>query len=149
MKKNVRNALAISGLALAIGTSGLTLTASANTTNFRNSRVARHQSLTRITRVKKTETIKKEAHRRTFPGVVSAVSADSLTIKQGTKTYTVAISSTSRVLNRQWKTINLSDIKEGNKVRVFGTVSAATITAQTVRDISIGKIATATDTTTK
>ena len=142
MKKNVRNALAISGLALAIGASGLTLTASANTTGVRNARTARHQSLTRITRVKKTESVRKVAQRRTFPGVVSAVSTDSLTITQGTKTYTVATSSTTRVLNRQWKAINLSDIKEGDKIRVFGTVSGTNITAQTVRDITVGKTAT-------
>lgn len=143
MKKNVRNALAISGLALAIGASGLTLTASANTVNTKT-RTEKHQSLTKITRVKKTEAVKSIAHRRTIPGVVSAISTDSITMKQGTKTYTVTTSTTTRTLNRKWQTIALSDIKAGDKIRVSGTVTGTAVTAQTVRDISIPTPTTAT-----
>jgi hypothetical protein len=137
MKKNVRNALAISGLALAIGASGLTLSASANTSNDRNLRTEKHQSLTKIARIKKTEAIRNITHRRTIPGVVSAVSADAITITKGNKTYSVTISATTRTLNRRWQTIALSDIKTGDKIRVSGTVIGTAITAQTVRDISI------------
>jgi len=114
MKKNVRNALAISGLALAIGTSGLTLTASANTTNVRN-----------IT------------HRRTIPGIVESILDDSLTMTKGNKIYTVSIPSTTRVLDHRWNTMPFSDIKKGDKVRISGTISGTNITAQTIRNISL------------
>jgi hypothetical protein len=134
MKKNVRNALAISGLALAIGASGLTLTASANTTT---AKIEKHQSLTKIARVKKTETIKNDFHKRTFHGTVTEISADSLTITKGSKTFTVNTSSTTRILNNNWKTINFSDIKSGDKIKIQGTVSNTIITARTIRDISL------------
>lgn len=137
MKNKVRNALAISGLALAIGASGLTLTASANATGARKTNIEKHQSLTKIARIKKTESIKKSFHKRTFPGIVSAVSTDSMTITKGNKTYTVSISSATRALNRKWKTINLSDIKNGDKIIVQGSLSDTTITATTIRDISL------------
>ncbi|MDD5463851.1 MAG: hypothetical protein PHP62_01780 [Candidatus Moranbacteria bacterium] len=138
MKKNVRNALAISGLALAIGASGLTLTASANTArNNRGPQFERQQNPSKITRLKKTENITSSAHRRTIPGIVDIISSDSLTITKGNKTYTVAIPLTARILNRKWNAMPFSDIKKGDKVRVFGTVSGANITAQTIRDISL------------
>lgn len=137
MKKNVRNALAISGLALAIGASGLTLTASANTANRSGLNTERQQSITKITRIKKAEEIKNIKHRRTIPGFVSAISTDSLTITKGEKTYTVTTSLATRVLDRKWNTTAFSDIKIGDKVRVFGTVLTTDITAQTIRDISL------------
>lgn len=137
MKKNVRNALAISGLALAIGASGLTLTASANTAASRDTKIERHQSLTKIARVKKTENIKDASHRRTFAGVASNISANSLTITRGAKTFTVTTTDATRILNRNWTAIKLSDIKDGDKVRVQGTLTDTTIAASTLRDITI------------
>ena len=43
----------------------------------------------------------------------------------------------ARILDRKWGAISLSDIKEGHKVRVFGTIADTIVTAKTVRDISI------------
>ncbi|HCO99434.1 MAG TPA: hypothetical protein DIT56_02395 [Candidatus Moranbacteria bacterium] len=139
MKKNVRNALAISGLAIAIGASGLTLTASANViNNGRGLRLERQENPSKITRIKKTENVRSVTHRRTIPGIVQSISANSLIMTKGNKTYTVAISGATRLLNRKWITItSFSDIKEGDKVRIFGTISGTNITAQTVRDISL------------
>ncbi len=142
MKKNVRNALAISGLALAIGASGLTLTASASmTSNNSGLRFERHQNPSKIARVKKVDRSEKTRwHRRTISGIVSSMSTDSITITKGAKTFTVDISTETRVLNRAWTAINLIDIKVGDKIRVLGTLADTAITATTIRDVSLPRV---------
>lgn len=139
MKKNVRNALAISGLALAIGASGLTLTASANTaSNAKNLQIESHQNPSKMLRLKKVDQGDKlNMHRRAIPGFVSSVSADSITITKGNKTFVVNVSSETRILNHAWNAITLSEIKVGDKIRVLGTISSRAITAQTIRDLSL------------
>jgi hypothetical protein len=139
MKKNVRNALAISGLAIAIGASGLTLTASANSGKTSNNlRFESQQNPSKIARVKKIDKSEQtKLHRRTLPGIVSAISENSLTLKKGNKTFTVNTSTETRILNKNWNAITLSEIKIGDKVRVIGTLSETTITAKTIRDISL------------
>lgn len=134
MKKNVRNALAISGLALAIGASGLTLTASANT-NAKAYTQRSHNE--RILRTKKTKTEKINANRRIMVGTVKTVGDNSITLTSGTKEYTINTTTQTRLLNHTWRKIALSDIKEGNRIRVFGTISDNIITAKTIRDISL------------
>jgi hypothetical protein len=139
MKKNVRNALAISGLALAIGASGLTLTASAHAPrNGGALHFEKHQNPSKITRLKKIDRGEKTTwHRRAIPGIVSSVSADSLVIKRGDKIFTVNVSGETRISNRYWKTIALSDIKEGDKVKISGAIADTTVTAKTIRAISL------------
>lgn len=136
MKQNVRRALAISGIAVVIGTTGVAYNASAKMEN-KPTRIAQHKEL--ITR--KTENRTNRTHRRTIPGVVQSVSDNALEIKTSHKTYVVNISDATRILNLKWNKIPLSDIKTGDKVRVFGTlnVTEGKIAAQTVRDISLGK----------
>lgn len=130
----MRNALAISGLALAIGASGFTLDASANTGN--RGRIQRsHQE--RIVRTKKITTERIATGRRVTVGTVSEKTGSTITLTRGAKTYTVNASTDTRVLNKTWNTIALSDIKVGDKIRVFGTVSDTTISAKTIRDISL------------
>ena len=131
MKNNVRKALAISGLAIAIGTSGIVLDASANT----GSSGIHRSSQERILRSKRME--RNLAGRHAISGTVTEISGDNITITRGSKTYTVTTSSTTKFINLKWKTIALSDIKKGDKIRVFGTLSDTTITAKTVRDISL------------
>ena len=134
MKKNVRNALAISGLAIAIGTSSFALEASANTGS--TSKIQRsHQE--RIVRTKKTTTEKVVHNRRFVAGTVATVGDNMLTITRGTKTFTINIATDTRLLNKAWKTINFSDIQVGNKIRVAGTITDTTVAAKTVRDISL------------
>lgn len=137
MKQNVRRALAISGIAVVIGTTGLAYNASAKI-QTKTEKVSHKKELSakKALSDKKTGT---KIHRRTIPGVVSSVSDNSLEIKSGNKTYAVELSSTTRILNLKWNKISLGDIKNGDKIRVFGTVSSNKITAQTVRDISLGK----------
>ncbi|MDD5397016.1 MAG: hypothetical protein PHW24_03075 [Candidatus Moranbacteria bacterium] len=134
MKKNVRNALAISGLALAIGASGFTLEASANMGT--NGRIQRsHQE--RIVRTRKASLEKNIVGHRLVVGAVSSIGDNSLTVTRGAKTFTINIASDTRLLNRSWKAIAFSDIQTGNKIRVAGTISGTTLTAKTIRDISL------------
>lgn len=139
MKKNVRKALAISGLAIAIGASGLNLSASANNTSDQYSRFERHQNPSKISRANKKEDRSEgiRRRRRAIPAFVTEISTDSITIKKGDKIFEVKTSDETRILNRLWQKIERSDIKVGDKIRVIGALSETTITAQTIRDISI------------
>ncbi len=77
---------------------------------------------------------------RIFVGTVDTmnVAANSITIKtEAGVTYTVNLSSSTKVLNENFVNISLGDIKVGDKVRVFGTLSGSTINALIVRDVSI------------
>lgn len=132
MKKNVRNALAISGLALAIGTSGFIIDASA------------HQGDSRIQRSHQERIVKSRKNQEKSPfgrhiqiGTVLEKSENSLTISNRGKNFTVIIPEGARLLNRSWEKITLEDVQAGNKIRVFGTIADSTITAKTIRKISI------------
>ncbi len=134
MKQKVRKVLAVSGMAIVIGTSGFGYEASANMRQIRKNH-----------RIETRQESRSERHitkKRTIPGIVQAVSSDSFTLMSGNKTYTVKTTQSTRVLNRKWVKISLLDIKQGDKVRVQGSVSNLEMTATTVRDISIPKIAT-------
>jgi hypothetical protein len=75
--------------------------------------------------------------RHTIVGTVTGISDSNITITRGTKTYTVATSSSTKFINLHWKAITISDVKSGDKIRVIGTISGTTITAKTVRDITV------------
>jgi hypothetical protein len=133
MKKNVRNALAISGLAIALGTSGIIFDASANS---RSPIQYSHQQ--RIIRSRKTENAMRFSFKRNnINATVTTIASDSLIVFSGETTYTVKISSSTRLLNKGWGKINISDIKVGDKIKVSGNVAGAIITARKIRDISL------------
>lgn len=131
MKNNVRRALAISGLAIAIGTSGVILNVHADTgKNIQRS----HEK----NRAKKMETFSGvKTGRRIIPGTVTEIKDSALTVVKGDKTFTVNVDSATRVLNKHWKTASFSDIKTGDKVRVFGSISGTVITAKTLRILTL------------
>lgn len=133
MKKNVRKALAISGMTLAIGASGLILDASASTA--RPVRVQRsHQE--KILRSKSSDLHEKNRKgRKTFTGTVSEIKDNSITLLSGEKTFTAKISDETRILNKQWGTISLSELKSGDKIKIFGKSSGDIIIAKTLRII--------------
>jgi len=133
MKKNMRNALAISGLAIAMGTSTFMLEASANDGTSRIQRS--HQE--RILKTKKLNTEKISRNRRHIVGVVTAIEGNSITITKGSKTFTVTVAADTRLLNRSWQPITIDKIAVGNKLKVTGTITDATIAAKTIRDISL------------
>ncbi len=128
----MRNALAISGMAFVLGTSGIVLDANASTikeNNFRHERSLKGKTT--------PKTVLVQHRRKGLAGIVSAISADSLTIIKGTKTFTVTNATTTRVFNKAWKNIDFSTIKNGDKVVIHGTLTNTTISARTIRDISI------------
>lgn len=134
MKENVRRALAISGLAIALGTSGIVFDASANSGN--NIKQSKHERFLRSKKIVQNSTTR-HTGRRVFIGTVSNLTENSFTLTRATKTYTVNVTSETKILNHTWKSIALSDIKDGDKVRVLGTISDTIITAKKIRDISL------------
>jgi hypothetical protein len=79
---------------------------------------------------------RQKAHGRTVPGQVIAIGADSLTIVRGDRTYTV-FTSAATVINRKKEVITLADVKVGDRVRVRGIVTGTSVSAQSIRDISL------------
>lgn len=130
MKQNVRKVLAVSGMAIVIGASSFGYEASANFSNNSS------------TKVKNETRIRKQEHRisgkkRTIPGRIASINGAVITLTKGNKTYTVNTNTETKFLNRKWATIAIGNLKVGDKLRIRGTVLEKTITAETVRDISI------------
>ncbi|EKD58694.1 MAG: hypothetical protein ACD_56C00069G0008 [uncultured bacterium] len=130
MKKNVRKALAISGMAIAIGTSSLIMDASAKEGVQRS-----HQE--RIIKAKSTESERSSNKSRATVGIVRAVSENSITFERRSKKFTARISDETRLRDRLWKDISISQINVGDKIKVLGTVSDEIITAKTIRRVSV------------
>jgi len=76
---------------------------------------------------------------RVFEGTASGVSGTSFSLAAQNHTFTVNAASATSILNRNWLTIGLSAIQNGDHVRVFGTADASmtTVTAQVVRDVTL------------
>jgi len=74
---------------------------------------------------------------KTLQGTVKAIGSGSFILAVRNTDYTVTVGTSARVTNRTWQKIGLSDIKVGDKVRVFGAVSGTAIMAQIVRNISL------------
>lgn len=81
---------------------------------------------------------------KTVQGTVKAVSADSFTLTVHSMDYTVSATSSTRMVNRVWKSIMLADIQVGDKVRVYGGILGTTVSAKIVRDISLPVVASTT-----
>ena len=131
MKSNMRKALAISGMAIILGTSGIILDASASTikgNTFRHERGLKGKV--------SPKTGLAQRHRKGLTGIVVSVSGDSATITRGGKTFTITKSDTTRIFNKAWKNVDFSTIQAGDKIVVHGTLTETTITARTIRDIT-------------
>jgi hypothetical protein len=85
---------------------------------------------------KEVKEAKKEGA-KLFVGVAGTVASSSLSLNIKDKTYAVHLTSTTKILNKNWLKISLSQILSGDKVRVYGTASNTDIQAQVVRDISL------------
>lgn len=130
MKQNVRRVLAVSGMAIVIGASSFGYEASANISNN-----GRHKQRTEL-RGKGQEN-RFWTKKRTIPGHITSINGTTITIARKNKTFTVNTDSNTKFLDRGWGLLALADLKVGDKVRVKGSILNTTITAQTVRDISI------------
>ena len=76
---------------------------------------------------------------KTVVGVASAISGESLTLTAKNTSYSVNLnsSSTTSILDRNRKPIEITNIQTGDNVRVFGVISGSNISASIVRDISL------------
>ncbi len=81
----------------------------------------------------------KEEGSKLFVGVAGTVASSSLILTSQEKTYTVHLTSSTKILNKNWLKINLSQIQSGNKVKIYGNASNTDIQAGVVRDISLPK----------
>lgn len=75
---------------------------------------------------------------KNYVGTASGVSASSFSLAgaNGT-TYTVNVASGAEVVNRNWLTLPLASIQNGDNVRVWGVNASGTITAQIMRDTTL------------
>lgn len=138
MKQNVRRALAISGIAVVIGTTGIAHNADAKIEtkiekNSHSKEFSTRNNFTTNVAARKQETSKQ---RRTVLGTVTYISENYLKIKTRNKIYTVNISPNTRILDVGWQKMSPQNIKLNDKLRILGTISEKNISAQTIRDVS-------------
>ena len=75
---------------------------------------------------------------KNYVGTASNVSASSLTLTVSNGTvYTVNPASGAEIVNRNWITIPLSSMQNGDNVRTWGVNASGTIAAQIVRDVTL------------
>ena len=77
---------------------------------------------------------------KVYTGVAGTVASSSLTLNSENKTYSVLIASSTKILNRNWLRINLSNIRVNDRIRIFGILhgtSTTDIDAEVIRDISL------------
>ena len=78
-----------------------------------------------------------QAAPRDYIGTASAVGASSFTLMAANGTsYAVNVSSGAEIVNLNWATITLANIKSGDNVRVYGVNASGTVTASIVRDVT-------------
>lgn len=78
----------------------------------------------------------KKPHVRAYPGVVTAVSGNSITMTSGNSTYTVDASS-AKIVRRFGAAMTVADVQVNDKLVVRGTLDGASISAKTIRDDSL------------
>jgi hypothetical protein len=83
--------------------------------------------------------IKKAEKARNWEGVASNVNSDAKTFTLTVEgvAYTVNIAADAKIVNQRFLIAGFADIKNGDKVRVYGPSADMVITASVVRDISI------------
>ncbi|MDE1925190.1 MAG: hypothetical protein KGH79_03345 [Patescibacteria group bacterium] len=75
---------------------------------------------------------------RTIQGTVSGLSGESFTLTaQNGTVYSVSVASGAKILQKNWLTLDFTQVQNGDTVRVWGPVASSTISASIFRDISI------------
>lgn len=75
---------------------------------------------------------------RIVQGTVSNLSGEDFTLTTaGNTAYSVSLTSTAKILQRNWLTLDFSQVQNGDTVRVWGPVASSTISASIFRDVSI------------
>lgn len=135
MKRNVQRALAISGIAITVGATGIVYDVSAKNDPTYGIQGSQREKMTRF---KKTGCFNNFAKQQiSVVGTVISKTDDSLAIKRGNKEYSIKVSDDARILDQKWQPINISGINNGDKIRVSGEISDSLITAKMIRDISL------------
>lgn len=77
---------------------------------------------------------------RITEGTISALDTSAetftLTAKSGTS-YSVSLTSSAKILQKNWVTLDLSKVQDGDMVRVWGPVASSTVAASVLRDLSV------------
>lgn len=73
---------------------------------------------------------------RNWQGTASNISSNSFTLTIEGTAYTVNVAATAKIVNNHYGTISLSDIQNGDTVRIYGVFSGNVATAYVVRDTS-------------
>ncbi len=81
----------------------------------------------------------KTVKNKTITGKVTSVSSSSISVSSGSKKYTVDVSSKTKITDKNGKSITLSNIKKGDKVKAKGTLSGKTLDAGKVKDTTRAK----------
>ena len=118
---------------VALFAGGLTIPAHAQTST---STAAHPVKPTTSRRVVEKKVVTHRPVDRLIEGTFADLASSTYTITDGTTTYTVDVQ-TKRILNKDWKTVPLSDFKSGDTVRAFGTITGDTMTAVALRDVSL------------
>lgn len=79
----------------------------------------------------------KDAIPKNWEGTVSNASSTMFTLTMGSNTYTVTPVSVSKIVNSHFMVVTMADIKNGDKVTVWGTLSGTEISALVVKDNSL------------
>jgi len=87
--------------------------------------------------IQSANALRKSNTPRDYVGTASNVSGNSFTLTVEGVADTVNVVSNAKIVNRNWITIPLSSIQNGDNVRVWGVNASGTITASIVRDVSI------------
>lgn len=130
MKQNVRKALAISGMAVIIGTTGMTYYANAKVLE---SKKANFSNEKRFNEDKSGRKLKS----RTIPGKVVALNENSLEIRKGNTLYEVELGNQISLIDKQKNAIAFNEIKTGHRLRIRGILLGKKITASQIRDVSL------------
>ncbi len=86
---------------------------------------------------------------RNYVGTASNVSGSSFTLSAADGTsYTVNVASGAEVVSRNWLTLPLASIQNGDSVHVWGVNASSTIAGRIVRDLSLPATTRGTNTTT-
>lgn len=99
-------------------------------------RKAAHQEMKR-----NEHAVKQQIHStrpRNFEGVASSVDtmARTFTLASEGQSYSVILTAHAQILKKNWLTLDLASVKDGDKVRVWGTAASSTISASVLRDLS-------------
>jgi len=86
--------------------------------------------------IKSINAFRKSSSPRNYVGTASNVSDNSFTLTVNGVSYTVNVASGAKVVNRNWMNMSISNIQNGDNVRVWGVNTNGNINALIVRDVS-------------